>query len=100
MDVLLALLGGGALFGTGTAFGFVLRRSARPRARSSGDAYVCQCKHALSFHDPETSRCQHSKYDSWEAKTFTCRCRAYVGERPLPELDPADVLRSIGEDRS
>ena len=48
---------------------------------------VCSCKHAPSFHDPETGRC-HYKWkaavnylDVWQ----TCACRRYDGPTPLPE---------------
>ena len=48
---------------------------------------MCSCKHAPSFHDPETGRC-HYKWkaavnylDVWQ----TCACRRYDAPEPLPE---------------
>lgn len=74
--------------------GFALGRHARRTARV--DPYVCQCGHALAYHnDPDDSSCNHVSINAL-LDDVECACLGYVGERPLPELDPDAVIRRIG----
>lgn len=73
------------------------------RSRASGTERVkatCECRHALSFHDPKTGEC-HGRvngdpvaYDAYNDPTawesVRCSCRQYVG--PIP---PEQMLASF-----
>lgn len=95
MDVLLMTTGAG-LTSVGIVFGFLLGRVAR-RTTSVVDDYVCQCRHAFSFHD-DRDRCHGGQFDYNVDAYLQCTCRRYVGPRPPVDVDPADVLRQLRGD--
>lgn len=67
--------------------GLVVGRASHHLKKRS--AYVCDCGDPLAMHDPKAGRCAEDG----------CACRQYVGERPLQELAPEEVLRHIGEQK-
>jgi hypothetical protein len=88
------LAGGGCTF-VGVLLGFVVGRVTRRSTTST--PYVCGCRHALGYHDTETGRCHAVDTTKVVRDEVACTCRQYVGDRPLPELDPTTVLRRIEE---
>ena len=76
------------------AVGFVAGRLGRRRQPPAIPQAVCACGHPLSQHDPEERTCHaevardafnwagHRSGQTW----VDCRCRQYVGPRPIDEV--------------
>ncbi len=92
----LSLLVGGALLAAGYLGGRLgARRAARAKARTPQlPQAMCTCGHPLSQHDPKEHTCHaevaRDAYDwkgRWAGHTWVaCRCRQYVGPRPIDEV--------------
>jgi hypothetical protein len=98
----ISLAAGAIILAIGSLGGFVVGRvTGRTKTSPPPSLYTCTCDHPLSAHDPKTGRCADQV---WRRGSFDvmadwdkCPCRQYVGERPLTELDPSQVLRNIQE---
>lgn len=82
----LSLTVGAVLFLTGYLAGRIHRR-ARP-GRTKTPKAICGCTHGLDQHDPDTNRCHGIR--RWDEKN--CRCRQYVGPRPLETVFAPSLL--------
>lgn len=92
----LSLVVGGVLLAVGYLGGRLgARRAARARARTPQlPVATCSCGHPLSQHDPKEHTCHaevaRDAYDRkgrWAGHTWVaCRCRQYIGPRPIDEV--------------
>lgn len=60
---------------------------------------MCNCRHPLSSHDPDTNRCHETDRregfytpGEWSTRDIPCPCRQYVGPRPIDQVFSPRIL--------
>lgn len=59
------------------------------RRRQKAVKPVCGCKHAASYHDPQTKEC-HEQIFAYD-NVYRCACRQYTGPEPLPTVYAQEI---------
>jgi hypothetical protein len=90
----LSLVVGGALLAIGYVSGRLAARRARRSRVPATPVAVCGCGHSLSEHDPKADTCHaevarpaYDRKGRWAGNDWVaCRCRQYIGPRPIDEV--------------
>ena len=90
----LSLVVGGALLAIGYVSGRLGARRARRSRVPATPVAVCGCGHSLSEHDPKADTCHaevarpaYDRKGRWAGNDWVaCRCRQYIGPRPIDEV--------------
>ena len=79
----MGMLEGALILLAGIVIGRVLPGRRRKKAATGGP--VCGCGHHHSYHDPETGRCNATRFGD------PCKCLSYTGPEPLPEFYAPEI---------